>query len=126
LSEDERLTAKAITSRKQWKLEELLKDAEKLRWLYIDMKLSMRDIASLYGFNSIANLGKYMRKIGIPTRSKKEGKSIVNSRMMLTPCQAAEGKGSAEGVETRPMSPNNNSVHERPSPIQKVENRVMI
>ena len=31
------------------------------------------------------------------------------------PCQAAMGSSIAEGVETRQMSPNNNSAHERPA-----------
>lgn len=34
-----------------------------------------------------------------------------------TPSQAAEGPGSAEGVTTREVSPNNNLLHERPTPV---------
>jgi hypothetical protein len=34
----------------------------------------------------------------------------------VTPSQAAEGIGSAEGLETRSVSPNNNPTHERPAP----------
>ena len=34
----------------------------------------------------------------------------------VIPCQAAGDFGSAEGVETRGMSSNDNSLHERPTP----------
>ena len=50
---------------------------------------------------------KYMPR----SRSHANGKAPDSE---VIPCQAAEGNGSAEGVETRSVSPNNNPTHERP------------
>ena len=36
------------------------------------------------------------------------------SKDMVIPCQATKGKGLVEGVTTRELSPNNNTLHERP------------